>query len=504
MSSVEHRHEAAQISGAVVATLNEQRAAALESALETIRTELKEALAVQEQAFLHAKTELEGIREFVGSPLNILGSDRTKHGEIAEKVEVGVRRARDFVRQLDPRATFDGVPRTAPADYLIDGLEVQSKFINGARNSLDAVLRHNDTYPNFAELDGYYHIPKDQFADILRIKNGEETEFSAKTVRAILRLIREIENTTERSFEQVVQPGISNYAEVQQGAVHATIERHEKDVTHLHGEQNERLNEEERASRAEAHDSSGPTLTEGLTAAATGAAIGAILSGGAKFHEKLREGKNPFKNEFTAQDWRDVGLATSHGAGAGGVSAGAIYALTNATNLAAPFAASFVSATMGMKALHASYKRGEIDKDEFVELGLITCGESAIIGLSTTIGQAIIPIPILGAVLGAASGRILLFFTKKYLAGLDKEFAAEIDAAMMAAYAAVDREYERIFQSLMAAFDRLNDLTEAAFSFQNNTALHRLIASVVLAEEYGVPESRILTSVNDIDDFMLS
>lgn len=39
-----------------------------------------------------------------------------------------------------------------------------------------------------------------------------------------------------------------------------------------------------------------------------------------------------------------------------------------------------------------SYQRGEIDLNEFTDLGLIVCAESAIVGAMTIAGQTLIPV----------------------------------------------------------------------------------------------------------------
>ena len=90
--------------------------------------ELAGALRAQDRAFLGAMRELQVVRDFVGSPANILGRANTKHGEIAEQVNVGVSRARDVLYGRAPTATFDGVLRTGPVDYRVDGVDVQSKL----------------------------------------------------------------------------------------------------------------------------------------------------------------------------------------------------------------------------------------------------------------------------------------------------------------------------------------------------------------------------------------
>ncbi|MEZ9922079.1 hypothetical protein AB4342_18280, partial [Vibrio breoganii] len=89
----------------------------------------------------------------------------TKHGEVAEKIEIAIRNARQALDQnaFKPEeftATFEGVGRTAPEDYIINGIEVQSKFINGINNNLKHVIDHMDKYDHFGRDGSYYHIPK--------------------------------------------------------------------------------------------------------------------------------------------------------------------------------------------------------------------------------------------------------------------------------------------------------------------------------------------------------
>ena len=122
---------------------------------------------------------------------------------------------------------------------------------------------------------------------------------------------------------------------------------------------------------------------------------------------KCQEGKNPFKGEFTRQDWEEVGVAGSQGSGTGAVAGSTLYLLTNATDLAAPFAGSLVSAMMGINNLRQSRRAGDIDEDQFADLCHVVASEAAIIGLATVAGQAMIPIPILGSVVGLISGKIV-------------------------------------------------------------------------------------------------
>jgi len=120
-----------QVNAAIVGELNNQR----------IQDEVLK-LAAQDATFFKATEQVDNVRAFIDNHGGILGRDNTKHGEIAEQVEVGIRNAKAALYRQNMTATFDGIGRTAPADYSIDGILVQSKFINGAKGNLDAVLGH--------------------------------------------------------------------------------------------------------------------------------------------------------------------------------------------------------------------------------------------------------------------------------------------------------------------------------------------------------------------------
>ena len=69
------------------------------------------------------------------------------------------------------------------------------------------------------------------------------------------------------------------------------------------------------------------------------------------------------------------------------------------------------------------------------------------------------------------------------------EFTKKLDAISLQVLERINRE-----------FDKLGDLTTAAFDPKNN----RLDGSVKLAKAYGVPESLIIKSSDDLDSFMLT
>ena len=442
-------------------------------------------LARQDTAFHHAMAEMAKVRDFIGAPEHILGRIDTKHGEIAEQVEVGVRRARDVLAGAQPTATFSEVGRTDPMDYRLAYIDVQSKFANGSNNTLQHVLNHMGKYENFGRDGSIYHIPKNQLDQIHQLLRGDTGELSDKTVRAIQSKIRDIEQLSGRPFDEVVKPSVSDYSEVQLGKVHHTLNRHESDLQH----QNDSI-------KNQIHAQHQPSLGEGLEAAASGAAVGAAVGFATKAWIKYRDGKNIFKGEFTADDWREVGGAAFKGGASGAVAGGAIYVLTNSAGLAAPFAAAFVSAAKGVASLAADYKAGRITREALIDNGLFICTDAAIVGLCTAAGQAVIPVPVVGAVLGSLAGKVLSSLLNNKIKGV----AGRLEGKMREFRKAVGAEFQRLMGKIDTAFQKLGDLTVAAFDLNSNTQL--LARSVSLARAHGVPDSKLIHDTKEMDNFM--
>lgn len=466
-----------QISGVVIDNINRVN----------IANEISK-IAQQDASFNFAVSEIDKVSEFIGAPEHILGSPLTKHGEIAEQVEVGIRRARDYLHGRPLSATFEGVPRTGPTDYLIDGIEVQSKFINGISKNLSHVIRHMEENPGYGQGNTLYHIPKDTHKAITQIINGERVEgLSQKSIDRILKQVKEIEERSGKSFTEAVNPSISKYAEVQQGTVHKTLDSHEEELKIQNAAKKDAIHQEHRPTH-------GKAVKAGLAAGAVGAAVSAT----AVLYKKAKEGKKFYRGDFTLKDWGDVGIEAAKGGAVGSVSGYSIYMLTNYASLSAPLAGAMVSAVRGVGALTLQYAKGEIDGDELLELGMVVTAESAMVGLSTAIGQAVIPIPVLGAVIGSVAGSLL---TK--IISLDSiETGSAIKRKMDDFLDKLDAEYQAVVDSITKEFSSLKQLAEYAFNLDNNCRL--LEASYQLAIAYGVPEDEAMRTTEDVDEYMRS
>lgn len=477
-------HPEAQAIGVGVAALNATRIEALQETLADQDVHLQEAL-----------SEMQKVRDFVGSPANILGNPSTKHGEIAEQLEVGLRRAKDVLDGKAPSATFEGVGRTAPADYLVGGVEVQSKFINGESNALQHVLDHLKKH-DFARNEELYQIPSDQYDTIQEVlQTGEGNRYvgdlHSRTIRALREKARAIEQETGRSFEEVVRPADADYGEVQRSTIHEAIDDREDSLRDGSEQKKEALRSE-----------NGPSVNEGVKAAAGAAAVGAVVRGLPVIIQKWRgDGKNPFRGDYEIDDWEELGLEAGKGAVAGGITGGAIYVMTNCASLSAPLAGTVASASRGVASLAKSYRNREISANEFAEESQIVCSEAAFVGIGTAIGQTVIPVPVLGALAGSVASQFALHLAKEHLDEKDAAFAESLEAHYNESVARLDAGHRELLEALEREAAEISQLMDIAFDSDLN-ARTLLDASIVLAETFGVEDEQILRDVSDVDAFM--
>ncbi|MEQ9345649.1 MAG: hypothetical protein RIG26_04305 [Thalassospira sp.] len=464
-----------QAAGVVVETINTIR----------IQDEIVQ-LAKQDAAFKLAIEQMDKVREFLSRPQNILGSSATKHGEIAEQIEVGIRNARQALAQQEMTATFEGVHRTGPTDFLLDGLSVQSKFINGTTNSLRQVIAHLEKYPNHPATGGYYILPKDTYEAVQKIINGEHVEGLKKTTELGIRAyVTMIEKLTGKPFQDAVKPSVVNYPDVQVMNAEKTLDNETDDLAQTNKNKKEEIAQEHQ-----------PSLREAGKAALIGAAVAGTMTLATSLYNKHRDGKNMFRGDFTEDDWKDIGLETLKGTAGGALAGGSIYLMTNYAGMAAPFASAVVSALKGLTSLSESYADKTITREEFLDLGMVVCTESACVGVSTLIGQAAIPIPILGAVIGSLAGKMITEFVNRQ----DETIARKLKEDMEVFKGKLDETLSEILENISAEIDKLNNLTMAAFDPQLNTRLTD--RSIQLAKEYGVADRYIILNEDALDAFM--
>ncbi len=437
----------AQSIGGVVDCINQIR---VDRYIENIR--------FQDNNLKGAINELKKAREFLASPDHILGSVKSKHGEIAEVFEVRFGNADRIIRGEAPNYSFDGVGRTAMEDYLKNNLPIQSKFVQ-SNLSMDAVLDHLNKYPDFVSEGGSYCIPKDFYDQIQSWAKLSPKELSrlpssegGKIAGNVIERIKELEEKTGKSFQELVEPAQVEYGEVQLNRAGDTIDTKEQEIIEVDGKRREEYWKMAQAS-----------VKEGFKAAGISAAISAVLSFVTSLFGALKS-KEKRLDELTKEDWKDILKQIGIGAVKGGASGGTIYALVNCAGMSAPFAAALVSSALGIASLAIKLGRHEISFDDFMYNILDVSVETAVSGAGAAIGQALIPVPVVGAIIGSLVSTTVLSFVKKHI--FDGGYYELVKKA------SYEKAYSDEYFSLVKAFDKCSSsVNESLMEYTRNMDL---------------------------------
>jgi hypothetical protein len=420
------------------------------------------------------------------------GGEHGMHGFIAEVAEVGIGNARGAILGEDP--SYRWVNDNGPVDLLRSGVRIQQKFVAaGGRLGLGAVAEHLQRYPDFVKNGGKYQLPRDQY-ELIRTLN----ETSAEDAGAFL--VRSGEGPSYRDWKRVhsffaegsidieaLEPAHLEYSQVQRGSYRETLEAEQQALGAVDQSMRDRARQENR-----------PTATEAARATFMAAGVESATAFVLAVGKKRRSGKK--LRDFTSEDWIDVARDSGVGFFEGGIRGVTIYSLTNLTATSAASANLMVTAAFGVAEQAHRLRRGDITEVEFLENAELVALEAGMSALSSLIGQALIPIPILGAVIGTTVGTVMHNTVSVALSNRE--------AALLESYRddqrALDEHLAGQHRDLLVDLDtsmlRYITLLERAWSPDVAVAL---AGSVELARDVGIVSEAILDTDEKIQSYFL-
>lgn len=456
--------------------------------------ELIARLTSQDINFENAIRELQaGKGEIASLILSNRGGSTGLHGFIAESAEVHAENARRLIKGLEGISQW--INDNGPADFCRGDISIQQKFVNDlfslGSSAQKGVYSHVIDYPWFVEQGGKYQVPKDFYEKIMKLRSIPAKEATKLTNNAPDGITRRAWERVDQFFKNTgledsdLEPSLFNYADVQKGKIGETLQKEEQYIQKLDQEQ-----------RAAAFEETQPALSEGVQAAAAGAALEGGIAFALAVHEKLKAGKK--LHDFTSEDWKEVGLDTGLGTLQGGVRGASVYGLTNFTATPAPVASAIVTAIFGMLGQAYQLEQGNIDSEEFIAGTQVVCLEAGVSAVSSLIGQAVIPVPILGAIIGNAVGMIAYSIATDYLGSAEQKAISNYIAELERLNSILDERYKALIAQLKAEFERFKSLVEFAFDLDVNLAFE---GSISLADYIGVDPDQVLRSREDIDHY---
>lgn len=477
--------------GRVAKSNQEQAVASWVNYLNQVRLErLMEALQQQNQNWDQAVETLNNTLSTINKEIikRNRGGIKGMHGFIAEVAECGVENAREQVQGRMP--IYEWINDNGPADLLRDGVQIQQKFVaSGNHLSLQAITQHFEKYPDFLSQGGKYQIPEDHYEQIKRllsISKEQANKMPTSTGEFSLKQWKEVHDFFDKGSIKLqdIEPSKLKYNHVKVNRINDTIQSEKKS-----------LKETDKKIRDDAYDASKPSWEQGAKVAALSAAI----EGGTAFVTAVAKKRKAGKRlgEFDSKDWEEVFKESGIGIAKGGVRGISIYALTNYTVTPAVVASALCTASFGIAEQDHLLRNGKITQEQFIMNSEILCLDTSVSALSSFIGQALIPVPVLGAVIGNTVGTLMYQIAKDNLTKKEQQLINGYLKYLYELEIALDKKYiDELNKSLTIYYEML----EKAFSPNYAKALE---GSVALAMSFGVPSEELLKSISETDDYFL-
>lgn len=480
--------------GRVAKSNQEQAVASWVNYLNQVRLErLMEALQQQNQNLDQAVETLNKTLSTISKEIIECnrGGIKGMHGFIAEVAECGVGNAREQVQGRLP--IYEWINDNGPADLLRDGVQIQQKFVaSGNHLSLQAITQHFEKYPDFLNQGGKYQIPEDHYEQIKRllsISKEQANKIPTSTGEFSLKQWKEVHDFFDKGpiKLQDIEPSKLKYDQVQMNRINDTIQSEKKS-----------LKETDKKIRDDAYDASNPSWEQGAKVAALSAAI----EGGTAFVTAVAKKRKAGKRlgEFDSKDWEEVFKESGIGIAKGGVRGISIYALTNYTATPAAVASALCTASFGIAEQAHLLRNGKITQEQFIMNSEILCLDTSVSALSSFIGQALIPVPVLGAVIGNTVGTLMYQIAKDNLTKKEQQLINGYLKYLYELEIALDNKYKKYINELNKGLTIYYEMLEKAFSPNYAEALE---GSVALAMSFGVPSEELLKSISEVDDYFL-
>ena len=285
-----------------------------------------------------------------------------------------------------------------------------------------------------------------------------------------------------------LEPSVLNYDDVQKGTIDRTIQREEASIK-----------ETDQRRRDAAYEDSKPTLKQGAQAAA----VSAAAEGGMAFclgvAKKRKQGKH--LAEFSAEDWKEVGIDTARGTVQGGIRGGTIYAMTNFTATPAAVANALVTASFGVAAQAYQLRQGNITQEDFIVNSEVLCLDVSVSAVASLLGQTLIPVPVLGAVIGNVAGMFLYQIAKENLSAREQTLISNYQESFESLNRVLEQRYQKLIAQLKKELARYASMLELAFDPDVNIAFG---GSIALADYVGVSQEKVLRDKHDIDKYFMN
>lgn len=476
----------------IIKTSQEQAVGAWVNYLNQVRlNKFIEFMAFQDNNFKSAMQEMrKALAEIQHIKLTNRGGEHGMHGFLAEVAQVGIGNARENI--IGNKGKYKWINDNSVKDIVYDNIDIQMKFYNKDL-SLGAVKEHLKKYPDFLKNGGKYQIPRDQYDRIkylMSVTKEQANKMPTKDSTFSLKQWKMVHDFFEEGQAKIndMEPSILDYKAVQRDKIDFTMD-----------EEKNSLKKTDANRREEAYKESLPSFKEGVKVTAASAGIeGFTALVTAIWIKRKQRGK---LNLLTEDDWKEILGETFRGSIKGSVRGVSMYMLTNYTATPAAVAGSLVTVSFAAAEQTHLYRNGKLSKKEFLENLEKLCLDGAVSSLSSLLGQVLIPIPILGAVIGNSLGTMMYKISKDAFNENEQKLIEEYIKDIECLKGRLNKEYIDHIELLKKNFNEYLDILESLYSPDIMAAFE---GSIRLAREFNIPSGEILDSEEKIHDYFVN
>ena len=149
------------------------------------------------------------------------------------------------------------------------------------------------------------------------------------------------------------------------------------------------------------------------------------------------------------------------------------------------------------------FRSSEITQDELMNLLTLNVIDSSFAAIGACVGQLMIPIPVLGSVVGSIATSIIWEIGKGFLSDREQELIQNYRENLDSHIKNLDDKYKIIFNDIIDKYHKLGRLQDYSFDLSLNTRL-RFEYSIELAENLEISDNQILHNLDEIDNYFLN
>ena len=469
----------------------EQAVASWVQYLNTIRFEnLINSLNQQDINLDNAITSLDTTLNEINKLINSnRGGEKGIHGFIAEISEVGIGNAKENI--IGKNNEYEWVNDNGVADLVRNGTNIQQKYYQKDL-SLSAIAEHLKKYPNFLKEGGKYQIPKDQYEKIQYLRAISENEanklaksngtFSLKQWRKVNEFFKD-----DSIDINSIEPANLEYSEVQKNVVNNTINKEKEKIKETDDEIRKKIVNENK-----------PTLSEGIKVTA----ISSVVEGGTTFISLIikKKKEKKFIKNFTPEDWKEIIKKSGVSTTKGGVRGASLYILTNYAKTPSAVANALTTSAFGVSEQVYLYKKGKITENELLENSELLYLESSVSAIASILGQTIIPIPVIGTIIGNTIGLKMYEIAKNNFKTAEQKIIQKYCDEIKLLEKDLLDEYNNFVEKVKQEVYLYMQILEKLYSTNVQEIFE---GSIKMAQLYGIASDEILDSKEKIDKYFM-